>query len=108
MKRGSVVVFREQASPAAKSRPCVVVQRDVTLPGAAKITAVPLTTVLSGGDMRRPLLMPSLTNGLVHPCEAQIDWIFSFEVARLGRHIGETEAEAMEQIDSALRIWLNL
>lgn len=108
MKRGSVVLFRQAGSPASKSRPCVVVQRDVTLPGAAKITAVPLSSELIGVPHRRPVLVATPLNGLRSICEAQVDWIYSFDVSRLGPEIGEVGPEIMRQIDLALRTWLDL
>lgn len=108
MKRGFIVLFRESNNPAAKSRPCVVVQRDVTLPGATKITAVPLTSELIGIADQRPVLIPSAQNGLRQASEAQVDWIFSFETARLGPTIGEAESDVMTKIDIALRRWLDL
>ena len=108
MRRGAIVVFRESGSPASKSRPCIVVQRDATLPGASKITAVPLTSELSGVGDQRPVLVPTHENGLRRISEAQVDWIFSFETFHLGPQVGEVEPEVMQQIDAALRRWLDL
>lgn len=108
MRRGSIVLFRETGSPAAKSRPCIVVQREVTLSGAAKITAVPLTSQLTGVPDHRPVVGPTAANGLRGISEAQVDWIFSFETARLGPEIGVTEPDVMLHIDRALRLWLDL
>jgi mRNA interferase MazF len=108
VKRGEIVVFRESGSPASKSRPCIVVQRDATLPGATKITAVPLTSALSGVGDQRPLLVPTVENGLRRISEAQVDWIFSFETIHLGPQVGEVEPEVMKQVDEALRLWLDL
>lgn len=108
MKRGSVVVLREPGSPASKSRPCIVVQNEASLAAATKITAVPLTSELSGVGDIRPLMAPSEMNGLRRMSEAQADWIFSFDISFLGTKIGEAEPEVMSQLDQALRRWLSL
>ncbi len=108
MKRGSIVLFREPGSPASKSRPCVIVQHVATLSDTTKITAVPLTSHLSGRASQRPVLVPTERNGLRQASEAQTDWVFTFRVERLGPTIGEAETEIMPEIDNGLRLWLDL
>ena len=108
MKRGSVVIFRELISPATKARPCIVVQSDATLAASTKVIAVPLSTTIRNIPMARPLIAPSANNGLKMLCEAEVDWVFSFKRERLGSVIGELDTGVMQQIDAALRRWLDL
>ena len=108
MKRGSVAIFRETNSPAAKARPCIIVQSDVTLEASTKVIAVPLSSTIRNVPVARPLIAPDGQNGLTMLCEAEVDWVFSFNRERLGHVIGQVDASAMQQIDMALRRWLDL
>ena len=108
MKRGSVVIFRESNSPAAKARPCIVVQSAATLSVSTKVIAVPLSTTIRNIPMARPLIAPNSENGLNRLCEAEVDWVFSFKRERLGAVIGQLDTGVMQQIDAALRRWLDL
>ena len=108
MKRGDIVLVREPGTPAGKSRPCVVVQRESTLARTSKLTVVPLTSRLRGAQGDRPLVVPSPVNHLTAPCEAQFDWIYTHAEARIGKQIGVLEPEVLDEIDEALRRWLDL
>ena len=108
MKRGNVVLVRMPNSPASKARPCLVVQRDSTLDDPLKVTVCPLTTTLRGITSRRPFVAPSSENGLDAPSEVQIDWVYTFEVVRIGAIIGMVDVATMREVDTALRRWLDL
>ncbi len=108
MKRADVVLVREPGSPAGKARPCIVVQRDSALEVAAKVTVCPLTSHLRGPAGQRPFVAPTKENGLRVPSEVQVDWIFTHPVEAIGDSIGRLDAVAMDQIDFALRAWLDL
>lgn len=108
MKRGSVAIFRETNSPAAKARPCIVVQSDATIAASTKVIAVPLSTTVRNIPIARPLISPSSHNGLRVECEAEVDWIFAFKRDRLGPVIGQIDEDVMSNIDAALRRWLDL
>ncbi len=108
MKRGSVVIFRETNSPAAKARPCIVVQSDATLDVSTKVIAIPLSTTIRNIPLARPLIAPTSENGLNMLCEAEVDWVFSFKRERIGSVIGQLDAGVLQQIDAALRRWLDL
>ena len=81
MKRGDLVLIREPGTPAAKPRPCVVVQRNSLIDVAAKITVCPPTSGLSGSARQRPFVAPDERNGLRVPCEVQVDWIYTHATA---------------------------
>ncbi len=108
MKRGSVAIFRESNSPAAKARPCVIVQSTTTITASTKVIAVPLSTAIRHVPIARPLISPNSQNGLKVECEAEVDWIFAFKRERLGPVIGQIDDDVMSNIDGALRRWLDL
>lgn len=108
MKRGAVVLIREPGTPAAKARPCVIVQRTASLAGATKVTVCSLTSILTGAEGQRPFVAPSADNGLRKPSEVEADWIYTHPVEYLGGVIGHLDPATMEQVDVALRRWLHL
>lgn len=108
MKRGDVVLIREPGTPASKARPCVVVQRESGLAAAVKITVCPMTSRLRGAEGQRPFVAPTQANGLTKPSEVQVDWIYTHPREVIGPRIGTLDTATLEQIDMALRRWLNL
>ena len=108
MRRGAIVLIREKDSPAAKLRPCVIVQRSSTLDLASRITACPVTSVLKGPQGGRPFVAPSVENGLHSPSEVEFDWIYSFGRHRIITVIGQLEELAVTELDQALHAWLGL
>lgn len=108
MKRGDIVHVREPRTPAGKARPCVIVQRNSALPVAAKVTLCPLTSQLRGSAGQRPFVAPAAQNGLTKPSEVQVDWVYTFPREYIGDRIGSVDEATLEQIDEALRRWLDL
>ncbi len=102
------MTVRERGSPAAKSRPCIIVQHSDTLEGPPKITVCPLTSRLQGASGARPLAVPTPENGLRVACEAQYDWIYTHPIGSIGKRIGTIEIDVLNRIDDALRRWLDL
>lgn len=108
MKRGEVVIVRMADTQAAKARPCVVVLRDSAAVHADKVTVCPLTSKLRGTKGGRPFVAPDDRNGLLHPSEVQVDWIFTHDISRIGKLAGELDDAVMGEVDIALRHWLAL
>lgn len=108
MKRGDVVLIQEPGTPAGRARPCVVVQRESGLAAAAKITVCPMTSRLRGARGQRPFVAPTRDNGLTRPSEVQVDWIYTHPRQFIGPRIGTLDSATLDQIDIALRRWLNL
>lgn len=108
MKRGDVVLIRQPGTPAAKARPCVIVQRDSALPSAAKVSACSLTSHLRGAVGQRPFVAPTSENGLKLPSEVQVDWIYTHPIEWIEGVIGQLDADTMNEVDTALRRWLDL
>ena len=108
MKRGDVVLIRQPGTPSSKPRPCVVVQRDVSLAGAMKVTVCPLTTQLRGVEAQRPFVAPDAGNGLRRPSEVQVDWLYTHPIGFLSAPIGSIDQATMREVDRALSRWLDL
>jgi mRNA interferase MazF len=108
VKRGDLVLIRQSGTPTAKPRPCVVVQRNSALGIAGKVSVCPLTSQLRGTAGHRPFVAPHEENGLRVPSEVQVDWIYTHATEYLGPVIGRIDTATMEQIDIALRRWLDL
>ncbi len=108
MRRGDVVLVCEPHSPAGKARPCIVVQRTSALDVSAKVTVCPLTSELRGSVGQRPFVAPTSGNRLRTPSEVQVDWIYTHPIERLGEVIGRLDQPTMDEIDLALRRWLDL
>lgn len=102
------MLVRERRSPAAKGRPCIVVQRTVTIEHGVKILCVPLTSTLRHIPEHRPVILPSEENGLRVVCEAQVDWLYPFLRENLDSEIGAVDDEAIARVDKALHLWLDL
>jgi mRNA interferase MazF len=90
---------------AAKVRPCVVVSRDD--PDAARnlVVLVPLTTVNRGSSYEVGL---GKLRQLHAESWANVQGLFSWERARVGRRLGTVTTAQLEGIREALRILLEL
>ncbi len=108
MKRGELYTVRERGSVASKSRPCVIVQTDLSLPAPHHVTICPLTSVLRGLPLIRIPVAPDGINGLQKVSEVEVDWIDTVEVDKLGALIGRLDPAVMILVDDALRRWLAL
>ena len=86
----------------------MIVQRESALAAAAKVTVCPLTTHLRGAQGQRPFVAPADGNGLTRASEVQVDWIYTHPREFIGPRIGSVDAATLEQIDLALRRWLDL
>jgi mRNA interferase MazF len=73
-----------------------------------KVSVCPLTSHLRGARGQRPLVAPDPLNGLMKPSEVQVDWIYTHENKYIGERVGSVDDATLEQIDIALRRWLDL
>jgi mRNA-degrading endonuclease toxin of MazEF toxin-antitoxin module len=101
-------LVRQGGTPAAKARPCVIVQHDATLSASVKIVCCPLTSGLRGAAGGRPQVLPTPMNGLEKASEIEFDWVYTYPRTQLLKKIGELEPQIMEQLGRMLRRWLDL
>ena len=107
IRHGAIVMV---AAPAADGPPraSIVVQADLFNDTHGTITLCPLTTVIGGEALFRVAISPQEHTGLSVECEVQVDRITSVRRHRIVSVIGHASATRMEQVDQALRRWLNL
>jgi mRNA interferase MazF len=108
MKRGDLIIVRRGDSFANKARPCLIVQNDAALFNPVFVNVCPLASSLTGIAFARVPIEPSKMNGLTRRSEIEIDLIETIRVVRVGEVIGSVETHIMEQVDIALRRWLDL
>jgi mRNA interferase MazF len=107
IRHGAIVMVAPPGSDGA-ARASVIVQADLFNDSHATITLCPLTTVIGGESLFRVAISPQEHTGLTVECEVQVDRITSVRRHRIVKVIGHASATRMEQVDQALRRWLNL
>ncbi|WEG08567.1 type II toxin-antitoxin system PemK/MazF family toxin [Microbacterium horticulturae] len=73
-----------------KTRPALVLTRDLARAAMTKVTIAPITSTVKGLSSEVAL---DARNGLDHPCVASLDNIVTIPVAALGRTIGYLSME---------------
>jgi mRNA interferase MazF len=101
-----------RGSEANRERPAVIVSnnglnRRAAELGRGVLTVVPLTSKTAKVYAFEALLPPSET-GLPRESKAQAEQVRAVDVARLVSRVGKVGAEAMADIDAALRLHLDL
>jgi mRNA interferase MazF len=101
-----------RGSEADKRRPAVIVSNDransvAERLGRGVVTVVPVTSNTSRIFPFQTLLTAG-TTGLPQDSKAQAEQIRSIAVERLGAVLGQVPADAMAQLDDALRLHLQL
>lgn len=85
-----------------KSRPVLVLTREVVRPHMNTVTVAPITTTIRGLSTEVPL---GPANGLEEPCVVACDHVTTIPDTALGRQIGhlldEQEAKLTDAIDAA-------
>ena len=106
-QRGDVVVC-VLSGDYGKPRPAVVVQSDLFNPTHASITVCPITTHLLDAPLFRLSLEPSGENGLRTASQIMVDKISTLKVEKARQNIGHLAESQIEEMNNALRLWLDL
>lgn len=112
MVRGSVVWVALDTTRGAeirKTRPCVVVSRDVANEVSRTITVVPLSSVK--GKAAERLVQPILTtkeSGLPKDSRALCDQVRTVDKGRVSRTIGVLDRAVLQKLDRGLLLHLQL
>ena len=107
IKRGAVVVCvfpREYGKP----RPAVVVQSDLFNLTHPSITVCPITSTRRDYPLFRIDVAPSKGAGLRKASQVMVDKIITIPQERIGKVVGELSDAQMQDVDTALRMWLGL
>jgi mRNA interferase MazF len=106
--RGSIVVLAAKGVYTGKPRPAVVVQSDAFNATHASVTICPITSDCVDAPLFRVPLPPGDRTGLVVPSQVMADKVISVPRSAVNRAIGTCDELHLEQIDEALRRWLDL
>jgi len=106
--RGCIVVLAAKGASVGKPRPAVVVQSDAFNATHASITVCPITSDCVDAPLFRVALPPGDRTGLVVASQVMVDKVRSVPRSAVDRAIGGCDGLHLEQIDEALRRWLDL
>ena len=106
--RGTVVTVASSGVYSGKPRPAVVVQADRWLQAHPSVTLCPLTSTLRQAPLLRIAVDPSSRNGLRKPSQLMVDKLFAVPIQALGEVMGQLEPDVLDDLDLALRGWLEL
>ena len=108
MTRGAIVVVAARGAYTGKPRPTVVVQADFVNATHRSITLCPITTECVDAPMFRVTLPPGSRTGLPEMSQVMVDKIVSVPRAAVAREVGRCDPLHLQQIDDALRLWLDV
>jgi len=106
--RGAIVVLAGKGAYTTKPRPAVVVQSNVFNATHASVTVCPITSDCVDAPLFRVPLPPGGRTGLAVASQVMVDKVSSVPRGAVDRAIGTCDALHLEQIDDALRRWLDL
>ena len=106
--RGAIVVVSAKGAYTGKPRPAVIVQGEVYNPTHSSFTLCPLTSDCVDAPLFRVTLPPGERTGLAAVSQVMIDKIVSVPRDAIAREIGRCDALHLQEIDEALRRWLDL
>jgi mRNA interferase MazF len=106
LKRGDVVlvVLRGELG---KPRPGVIVQTD-ELDALSSTIVCPMSSHVDAANRMRPVVVPSVQNGLLVPTQIMTDKLNTLRRDRVRRVIGALDSDARERLDTALLMVLGL
>ena len=107
MKRGDVVLLVAQGDM-GKPRPGVIVQADELGDTTNSILVCPMSSDVTEFHQLRPVVEPSVTNGLRLRSQIMTDKMIPLRHDRIRRTIGRIDRETSERLDRALLVVLGL
>jgi mRNA interferase MazF len=90
-----------------KPRPAVVIQSD-HFDATASITICPLTSDATEASLFRLVIEPSQGNGLHSVSRLMVDKIVTVPKEKLGKKLGQLNADEVARLDRAIVIFLDL
>jgi len=106
--RGTIVIVAAKGAYTGKPRPAVIVQADAYNPTHASLTLCPITSDCVDAPLFRVTVPPGERTGLGAVSQVMVDKIVSVPRDAVVRAIGRCDGLHLEQIDDALRRWLEL
>jgi mRNA interferase MazF len=106
--RGAIVVVAAKGAYTGKPRPALIVQADLYNPTHSSFSLCPITSDCVDAPLFRVTLPPGERTGLAVVSQVMVDKIISVPRDAVVREVGRCDALHLEQIDDALRRWLDL
>jgi mRNA interferase MazF len=107
VRRGDVVIVVIPGD-LGKPRPAVVVQADEFGDKTKSVIVCPMSSELVGTPLLRPIVEPSVQNGLRARSQVMTDKLIALRRDRIRQTVGRLEEEARDRLDRALLIVLGL
>ena len=107
VRRGDIVLV-VASGDYGKPRPAVIVQSDLFNDTHASLTICPVTSSLVEAPLFRVMLKPSKTNGLIQQSQIMVDKVQTLRRDRIRERIGVAGRSQMQNVDTALRLWLKV
>lgn len=107
MRRGEIWTVAGGPDYIGKPRPAVIVQSDA-FDATNSITICALTTDAAELRITRPIVAPSIGNGLRQSSRLMIDKLSTLPKSKLGARIGRLDAEDMARLERAIIVFLGL
>ena len=107
MKRGDVVIV-SLPGDYGKPRPAVVLQNDRLEGRLESYVIALLTTFDERAKVLRIDVSPNPENGLKRDSKVMVDKLYAIQAHRIHQHIGKLDVSAMNAIDRALMLLLDL
>lgn len=107
LKRGEIVIA-VLAGDYGKPQPALVVQSDLFNATHASVLLCPITTDIRDLPLIRATLTPNRGNGLKSVSQVMVDKVTAVSRERIRQKTGRVSSSLMEQVNSLLRVWLNL
>ena len=107
MKRGDVVLVVAQGD-LGKPRPAIVVQSDELPDRTTTVLICPMTSEVETVARLRPIIEPSIANGLQSRSQIMTDKVVALRRNRVRRTLGSLKHGEIEVLDRALLIVLGL
>jgi mRNA interferase MazF len=108
MIRGDLVVVRTRGAYTSKPRPALIVQANAFNDTHASVTVCPVTSDVIDAPLFRVTLPPGERTGLESGSQVMVDKIVSVPRSAIGNRIGRCAADELNQVEDALRRWLEL
>lgn len=105
--RGDIVIC-VLAGDYGKPRPAVVVQSNLFNETHASITVCPLTSYLIDAPLFRVQVEAEQTTGLEVTSQIMVDKILALKIDKVREKIGRLSPDQLNQLNSALLLWLDL
>jgi mRNA interferase MazF len=107
VKRGEVWTIAGGPDYVGKPRPAIIVQSD-KFDVTRSITVCPLTGTEVDADPARFAIDPSQANGLGARSHAMVDKISTLPKSKLGRHLGQLDANDLSRLNRHVTLFLGL